>query len=111
MPINGRCGLETLPETIVAEIKLNSMKIFFVLSYRHPNSSVEFEEYTKSLEYLYERIRKENPVVTIVIGDFNVRSPLFLENGIEDSEGRVFNNFLMSNNLEELINEPTHIFH
>ena len=24
-------------------------------------------------------------------------------------EGRVFNNFLISNNLEELINEPTHI--
>ena len=31
--INERCDLETVPETIVAEIKLNKNKIFFVLSY------------------------------------------------------------------------------
>ena len=94
-------------ETIVAEIKLNRMKIFFVLSDCHPNlSSAEFKVYTKSLEYIYGRIRKENPLVT---GDFNARSPLFWGNDIEDSEGRVFNNFFISNISEELINEPTHI--
>ena len=54
-------------------------------------------------------LNKENPAVTIITGDFNARSPIFLENDIENREGRVFNKFLISNNLEELINEPTHI--
>ena len=49
------------------------------------------------------------PSVTILKGDFNAKSPLFWENDIDSSEGRVFNNFLMTNNLEQLINEPTRI--
>ena len=77
---NGRIDLEIIPETIVAEVKLNRKKIFFVLSYCHPNlSSAEYDEYVKSLEQLYERINKENPAVTILTGDFNARSPLFWE--------------------------------
>ena len=39
LPIKQRHDLQKLPETIVAEIKLNRKKIFFVLSYRHPNMS------------------------------------------------------------------------
>ena len=90
LPIKERCDLESLPETIVAEVKLNRKKIFFVLSYCHPNlSSDEFEKYTNSLEHIYESIRKENPSVTILTGDFNARSPLFWEDDIETREGRV----------------------
>ena len=106
LPIKERCDLETLPETIVAEIKLNRKKMFIVLSYCHPNlASNEFDEYVNALEHIYECMRKEGP---ILIGDFNARSPLFWEHDTETREGRVFNNFLLSNNLEELINEPTH---
>ena len=94
LPIHERPDLETLPETIVAEIKLNRKKIFFILSYCHPNlSTTELEEYTKSLEHIYGCISKENPAVTILTGDFNARSPLFWESDIENREGRVFNNF------------------
>ena len=48
-----------------------------------------------SLEQIYECINKENPAVTIISDDFNARG--------------VLSKFLISNNLEELINEPTHI--
>ena len=110
MPIKRRNDFETLPETIVAEVKLCRDKIFFVLSYCHPNLlSDEFDEYVKSLEQIYENINKENPSITIITGDFNSTSPLFWENDKENREGRVFSNFLISNNMEELINEPTHI--
>ena len=106
MPIKERSDLETIPETIVAEVKLNRKKIFFVLSYCHPNlSSTEFDEYVKSLQYIYEYINKENPALTIITGDFNARFPLFWGN---DSENREWF-FDISNNLEEFINEPTHI--
>ena len=110
LPIKERIDLEIIPETIVAEVKLNRKKIFFVLSYCQPNlSSAEYDEYVKSLEQLYERINKENPAVTILTGDFNARSPLFWEGDMETREGCILSNFLLSNNLEELINEPTHI--
>ena len=39
LPIKERRDLETLDETIVAEIKIKRKKIFFVLSYLHPNQS------------------------------------------------------------------------
>ena len=108
MPIKSRPDLAIIPETLVAEIKLNRKKIFFVLSYRHPNISTnEFKDYVASLENIYERISRENPSVTIISGDFNARSPLFWENDAQTNEGEISSNFLISNNMEELINEPT----
>ena len=110
LPIKPRPDLASIPETLVAEIKLNRKKIFFVLSYRHPNIPIdEFRNYVKSLENIYENINRENPSVTIISGDFNARSPLFWDNDTQTKEGEIFSNFLISNNMEELINEPTHI--
>ena len=45
----------------------------------------------------------------VLTGDLNARSPLFWENDIENSEGRTFGDFVIKNNLEELINGPTHL--
>ena len=96
LPIKERCYLETLPETIVAEIRLGRKKVFIVLSYRHPNmSNDESVQYTSLLENIYGSIRKENPTVSILCGDFNARSPLFWEGDSENHEERLFNNFLI----------------
>ena len=54
-------------------------------------------------------MRKESPSACIVCGDFNAKSPLFWEGDSENNEGRLLNNFLISNHLEQLINEPTHV--
>ena len=51
----------------------------------------------------------ENPSTVIFCGDFNARSPLFWEGDSGNREGEILSNFLISNNMEELINEPTHI--
>ena len=64
---------------------------------------------TISLENIYDRIRNENPTVTIISGDFNARSPVFWEGEAETREGYLFSEFFISTNLTELINEPTHI--
>ena len=42
-------------------------------------------------------------------GDFNARSPIFWEGDNENYKGGLLNNLLTSNNLEQLICEPTHI--
>ena len=110
LPIKNRCDLAILAETIVAEIKFNKKKIFIVLSYCHPNMpNNEFAEYMCLLENIYESIRKENPTVSILCRDFNAKYPLFWEGDTENNEGRLFNNFLISNHLEQLISEPTHV--
>ena len=110
LPIKSRNDLAIIPETVVAEIKLNRKKIFFVLSYRHPNIPMaEFKNYVNSLETILEMANKENPSAIILSGDFNARSPLFWEGDNGTKEGEILSQFLISNNMEELINEPTHI--
>ena len=110
LPIKQRSDLEMLPKAIVAEVKLNRKKKSIVLSYCHPSSSSnEFDEYTDAMEHIYECIRKENPLVSVLTGDFNARSPLFWEMDTETREVRELNNFFLSNNLDELIHESTHV--
>ena len=41
LPIIQRVDLQLLNETIVAEISLKRKKIFFIISYRHPNQSAD----------------------------------------------------------------------
>ena len=72
-------------------------------------SNDEIVEYMRLLENIYESIRKENPSVSILCGDFNARSPLFWEADSENNAGRLLNNFLISNHLEQLIDETTHV--
>ena len=97
----------------VAEIKIKRKKIFFALSYRHPNQILEevVNLCMQKLEYIYESIKKENPAVTIICGvnQGSARSTLFWENDITNWECRIFSDFLLSNNLEELVNEPSYI--
>ena len=61
------------------------------------------------MEHIYGCISKENSTVTIITGNFNARSPLFWEHNAENNEGPVFNNLLIYNSLEELINERAYI--
>ena len=81
-----------------------------MLCYRHPSQSTdELNEYMISLNIIYGRIKDEKPLAVVLAGDFNARSPLFWENDIENNEDRAFGDFVITNNLEELINEPTHL--
>ena len=65
--------------------------------------------YMNRLETIYHSIRKENPFVSILCGDFNARSPAFWEGDVENNEGRLLNELMISNSLEQLISEPTHV--
>ena len=110
LPIKQRKDLQILNETIVAEISLKRKKMFFILSYRHPNQSAdELENYIIKLGNIMDKAKSEKPACTVLTGDFNARSPLFWEGDIETWEGRAFSDFIISNCLEELMNEPTHI--
>ena len=65
--------------------------------------------FISKLYNIFTRRKKEKLAATIITGDNYSRSSFFWENDIEKWEGRIVSNFLVSNNLEELINEPTYI--
>ena len=106
-----RTDLELLEETIVAELsQKNNTKLFFILSYRHPNQSIEeVDSYFSSLNDIIEKIENEKPKGIILTGDFNARSPFFWESDADTTEGRILGEVSILNNLEQLVNEPTHI--
>ena len=52
--------------------------MFFVLSYRHPNQTLDdLENYMAAISDIYEQIKAEKPIAIVLTGDFNARSPLF----------------------------------
>ena len=53
--------------------------MFFVLSYRHPNQTLDnLENDMVAISDIYEQIKAEKPIAVVLTSDFNARSPLFL---------------------------------
>ena len=112
LPIRERQELNTLDECIVSEIKLKNDKIFFVLLYRSPSQKTiaSVQTFIDALERLISNLCNERPSCIILSGDFNSRSPLIWSGEItEEALGRMIANFAITNNLEQLIDEPTHL--
>ena len=69
----------------------------------------QFGKYMSDLQSLYDELLKEKPSVIVLSGDFSSKSPLFWdEEKIETAEGKKLSDFMMTNDLEQIINEPTH---
>ena len=80
------------------------------MPYRHPNESLdESESYFSYLNDIIEKIDNEKSKAIILTGDFNARSPFFWVNNADFTEGRILGEVSISNNLEQLVNEPTDI--
>ena len=58
---------------------------------------------------ILESINKEKPKAIVLTGDFYARSPFFWEDDLDTREGNLLSDLAISNNFEQLINEPTHI--
>ena len=111
LPIKERPDLTAnFNETLVAEIKLKNKKVFFVLSYRSPSqTNDQCQKYFDNLESLYSKLIREKPHTIVLAGDYNARSPLLWdEETTESNAGKRLSDFMMLNNLDQLIDEPTH---
>ena len=110
LPIQRRKDLELLPEIIVADIKIGRKKIFIITVYRSPSqNSEQFEVFMDKLQMTLTRLRQEKPTALIITGDFNCRSSQWWEGDNEYPEGTALDEFIETNNLYQLINEPTNI--
>ena len=105
-----RKDFELLQEMVVTEINVAQKKIIFVAIYRSPSqNSEEFENFISRLQMAITRIQSERPHAIIVSGDMNCRSSQWWAEDIENPEGSALDELIETNNLCQLIDEPTNI--
>ena len=78
--------------------------------YRSPNqSSEEFNIFQESLHVIIGKIKDRKPHCIILTGDFNCRSRQWWPNDVDSQEGIALNEFVESNDLAQLTDQPTNI--
>ena len=99
-----------LAEGIVTENVLGRKKFFFVAVYRpHHMSADDFEMFIQRIELLADYMCDEKPHCIIFAGDFNSRCKQWWPEDDEDHQGIALDEFIESNALFQLIDQPTHI--
>ena len=70
--------VQYLQECIKFEMKIGKKLCNFIVSYRSPSQSQDdFETFIKNFELNLDTILVNNPSLTVVLGDFNVKSNLW----------------------------------
>ena len=99
-----------LAEGIVTEIVLGGKKFFFVTLYRpYRMSADDFEMFIQRVELLTGYMRDGKLHCIIFVGDFNSRCKQWWPEDDEDHQRIALNEFIKSNILFQLIDQPTHI--
>ena len=110
LTIKRRNDFEMLYECVVTEISLRRKKVFFVVLYRHPNqTNDEFNLFLDRLQLTVDRIKSCKPHCIVITGDFNCRFKQWWPWDVELPEGSALDDFIESNNLSQLTDEPTNI--
>ena len=72
----------------IAKLSLDKKKGYMITLYRSPSQNQnEFEHFLLSLENILCNKRNKDPVLTILLGDFNARSKNWLVHNITNNEG------------------------
>ena len=110
LPIKRRKDLELLQEMIVAEITISRKKVLFSTIYRSPSqNSEQFEHFIDRLHRSLNVMQRERPHLIILTGDLNCRSSQWWAQDVEEPEGMALEELIETNNLHQLIDEPTNI--
>ena len=110
LPIKRRTDLEIMDETIVAEICIKRKKIIFVVTYRSPSQTAEdCYLFLDKLQLTLDYINDIKPYSIVFTGDFNCRSSQWWAEDTELPEDTALDELIESNNLFQLIDQPTHI--
>ena len=65
-----------LPECLVYEIKIQNKKGYVAIMYRSPSqSSIGFESFLTGFEHMLSSVLFSKSQFTVILGDFNARSP------------------------------------
>ena len=82
----------------------------FIALYRSPGQSRDqFESFKENLELNLESAFQNNPLLVVLLGDFNVESSNWCKNDINTTEGESIESISSQFGLHQIINEPTYI--
>ena len=94
----------------MTEITFGRKKVCFIVLYRHPNqTNDEFDLFLDRLQLTVDRIKSLKPHCIVITSDLNCRTKQWWPGVIELPEGSALDEFIESNNLSQLIDEPTNI--
>ena len=103
-------NLPYLQEALLLELNDQNKKIYISSLYGSPSqNSEEFESFLTNFEHLLSNINARKPSVSVILGDFNVRSTSWWSNDIGSLEGIKLFSLSTSNSFHQIINELTHI--
>ena len=78
--------------------------------YHSPNqSNEEFDAFYSRLQEIFDIIKDAKPHCVILTGDLNCRSKQFWSDDIDSPKGVALDELIKSNNLTQLIDQPTNI--
>ena len=100
----------SLSESLACEIVIGKKKENMITLCRFPSQNQgEFEHFLLSLDNLLGNIRNQDPVFTILLGDFNPRSKYWWVHNITNNEGTQIESISSLYGFSQLILEPTYI--
>ena len=101
--------IQYLQEYINFEMKIGEKLCNFIALYRSPSQSQDdFEAFLKIFELNLDTNLANNPLLTVALGDFNVKSNLWCKSVKTSYEGSKIEGITSQFGLQRLINEPTH---
>ena len=103
-------NVKYLQESISFELRIGGKCCRFSCLYMSPSQTQdEFEFFLKTFELTLDKIHKNNPFMTIVLGEFNATSNNWCKSDITSLEGSKIDTIANSYGLNQLIQETTHI--
>ena len=95
---------------MISQISLGRKKIFSIVAYRSPNQTKdEFDIFYEKLQDTLDSVKDEKPHCIILMGDLNCRFKQWWPGDINSTEGMASDALLESNDLTQLIGQPTNI--
>ena len=102
--------MQYFPECFNIELKIENKVCYIIGLYRSPSQSqYEFERFSEKLKLKLDRLLQNNPLLVVLIGDFNVKSKNWYKNDKRSFKGNIIENVTLQFGLQQVIKEPTHI--
>ena len=109
LPLIRRDDLSTIKENIVTETSVKTETCFFTSFYRSPSQNHdEFENFCSELNLLLFNIKNNQPVCSILIGDFNAMCSKWCGSNKNNVAVLEIDNITTKPGYGQLINKPTH---
>ena len=109
LPLIRRDDLSTMQEAIVTEISVKNETCFFTYFYRSPSQSHdEFENFCSELNLLLTNINNNQPVCSVLLGDFNAKCSKWCSSDKNNIAGLEIDNITTTAGYSQLIKKPTH---